>query len=308
MPNASCCFGAASAYLLWRLRWRAVNQDVVPFLRQAGGHPAFQSRRQGIFLKPIQGKQKFEQNKQNLANQKSRGEIEADFYAEVAALKGSSSVHCALATFLPRCEGMQMVCGKQYLAMEDLTASYQSPCVLDLKMGTIVTEPGVPAAEAEKRRLKRPLQGVFGYGIVGMHVFDVKKGEYHTYGKNFGKELTAEQMQQGEGLLAFVNNGSGFYRMDVLREMRRQLCPILEWFNKQQVYTFFSTSLLIIYEGSAAAAVQRKPCLTVKMIDFAHVLKSVEGPDRGYLEGLRSLQKVLDVLVSEKGVTDLSRP
>jgi hypothetical protein len=288
------CFGTGGAILLWRLRLQAAPDEVMPFERQAGGHQAFRSRRTGFFLKPIQQKQKFEQTDKKPANVKSRTELEGDFYAEVAHLRSSSSLHRVLATFLPKCEGMKLICGNRYLALEDLTANYQCPCILDLKMGTIVTEPGIPVDEAEKRRLKYPLQEVFGYRIVGMHVFNVNEGVHKHYKKSFAKSLTTEQMEHGEGLLAFVNNGSGSHRMDVLRAMRDQIRPIIDWFEDQQSYTFFSSSLLFIYEGSEAAAKLNTPSLTVKMIDHAHVLTSVEGPDTGYIEGLRNLARALD--------------
>lgn len=80
-----------------------------------------------------------------------------------------------------------------------------------------------------------------------------------------------------------------------------QLQQLAGVFSRQQGFHFFSTSLLVLYEGAAqTAAVAR---LEIKLIDFAHAFPVVDGGgcsadkqesgpagvDENFLQGLTSL-------------------
>ena len=107
-------------------------------------------------------------------------------------------------------------------------------------------------------------------------------------------------MEAGDGLLAFVDNGIS-YRKDVLLAIRQQLRPIADWFDRQRAYVFISSSLLLIYEGSSAAAHNAEPRLVCRMIDFAHVLDAKGERDKGYVQGLAKLQQAVEHALDRAG-------
>lgn len=76
-----------------------------------------------------------------------------------------------------------------------------------------------------------------------------------------------------------------------------QLQQLREALDQQTHYKFYSTSLLLVYEGQDAESNDRAACV-VKMIDFAQTqLGGVR--DDGYLLGLTSLERVLEDVLRE---------
>jgi hypothetical protein len=91
---------------------------------------------------------------------------------------------------------------------------------------------------------------------------------------------------------------------DVLQPMLRQLRALEAVFGRQTRYQLFSTSVLVTYEGEAAAAQEAR--VQLRLVDFAHVFSSSaasaevlrpgvaaaggEGQvDENFLRGLRGL-------------------
>jgi len=79
---------------------------------------------------------------------------------------------------------------------------------------------------------------------------------------------------------------------------------ILKWFEQQTHFRFYSSSLLIVYEGMESVpssslspsndTKSADPIADVWMIDFGHVMTSEDGSkDHNYIYGLNSLLKVL---------------
>ena len=60
---------------------------------------------------------------------------------------------------------------------------------------------------------------------------------------------------------------------------------------EQREFLFYSASVLLIYEGDAAAAGQAK--VSVRLIDFAHTFPSCGARDENCLEGMESLRGAL---------------
>lgn len=72
----------------------------------------------------------------------------------------------------------------------------------------------------------------------------------------------------------------------------QQLCELAGVFERQASYHFFSSSVLLLYEGAARSATEAR--VAVRLIDFAHAFptdctEGVSGPDANTLAGLRGL-------------------
>lgn len=129
----------------------------------------------------------------------------------------------------------------------------------------------------------------------------------------------------------FVFNGQT-HRLDVAQEITKKLTKLKNVISKLNTYRFFSSSLLILYEGEdnplnqdtgisqntvpilmtnldginptpAAQTLDYKPPLVdVRMIDFANLTHSgfvndpvtYDGPDEGYMLGLNTLIKLYE--------------
>ena len=70
-----------------------------------------------------------------------------------------------------------------------------------------------------------------------------------------------------------------------------QLRRLESWFAVQRDFCFYSSSVLIIYEGAADSAATA--AVTVRLVDFAHTFPSGGRRDKNFLEGTRALAQAL---------------
>ncbi|PIC18143.1 hypothetical protein B9Z55_024144 [Caenorhabditis nigoni] len=179
---------------------------------------------------------------------------------------------------------------RQFMVLEDVTSDYTRPAMLDLKMGQVTYDPSASAAKIERETKKYPPQAAIGFRICGYRIHQSKE-EVQMRDRSWGKSFDETNIQNG---LAEYFSARADRKM-VLREALDRLQRFKEFFESQESFKFFGSSLLFVYEAQEELPIN----LRIVMIDFSHVFESNGERDEGYLFGIKNLEKYINSLISE---------
>jgi hypothetical protein len=170
----------------------------------------------------------------------------------------------------------------QHIVLEDLTQGFKHPCLVDLKIGKRTYDENATQKKIEKEINKYPPQEKLGFRFTGIKVWQPKENNYKFYDRFFGQGLKEENIN--EGFKAFLYNGE-VLRDEVIGGITTELEKMYQEFKKQNKFRFYTSSILIIYDGDF-----QNNKVVVKFIDPARCFKiSDGGVDESVIYGIRNL-------------------
>eukprot|EP01095_Lingulamoeba_sp_RSL-Kostka_P002793 TRINITY_DN13710_c0_g1_i1.p1 TRINITY_DN13710_c0_g1~~TRINITY_DN13710_c0_g1_i1.p1 ORF type:complete len:415 (-),score=124.78 TRINITY_DN13710_c0_g1_i1:21-1211(-) len=187
-----------------------------------------------------------------------------------------------------------------FIVLEDLTQDFSKPCIMDIKIGTRAhgDDSTVKKVRSQTLKCNTTTSKDLGLRICGYQVYECNNDEYRYFHKYQGRELT--KMNFHEEMGRFFNNGNGI-NVNAITKIIPYLTSIKNLINEKPTFKFYSSSLLIIYEGDDGLSDQISTPI-LKMIDFAHTHQLTDDfvNDDGYLIGIDNLIHVCNRLVDQE--------
>ncbi len=220
---------------------------------------------------------------------KPMSDVEFEFYLHLQ--KSVSADDLAL---FPKFFGRKAVTAadgslSHYIVLEDLTAGLKKPNIMDLKFG-------FRGHDDQARGLKVMQQvalctittsSSLGFRLCGMRYHD-DNGEIVAHGKPWGAQLRKDTMLLA--LTEFVTQ-FGHVRFDVVQAIVDGLQPVLRFFRHQQLYKFYSSSVLFVWDSASPVG---QPAVRVKLVDFAHTFPNKPNDTTLDLNSLAAIESLLE--------------
>jgi Inositol polyphosphate kinase len=173
------------------------------------------------------------------------------------------------------------------IVLEDVNRDFRFPCVADVKCGKRHYDDDATPAKQARHIAKALSTTTAATGIRFIGLQSLKGSVYEFRDKYHGRRLKESDLVP-EAHWFFHNGGS--LRTDSIRLTIEKLRQIATHMQSQSYFLFYSSSLLLVYEGD----VERPAKVDIRMIDFAHTQRSQGERDDGYISGIIYLIGVLE--------------
>lgn len=236
-----------------------------------------------------------------------RGINELNFYSKIFSLeflqiedKEEYKRRLQLRQLIPKFFGTLSIKNQQFLILQDAVYGYSKSSIMDVKIGF---RTWYPAADEEykvkaKRKDSTTTQGTIGFRICGMQIYNKLEKQFHRWTKSTCKRMSETQVF--EALKRFGDNQSGMSPQQVYNNPNgaiAQLKELKDWSLCQSMFNFYSSSILLIYNGEAECEDNLK--VQVKLIDFAHAYPTNATKDSNFSDGLTSFINWLESVGDE---------
>jgi len=137
---------------------------------------------------------------------------------------------------------------RKYLVLENLTKDFNKPCILDLKMGTRMYGDFASDSKrkSQRKKSKKSTSAKLGVRFCGSQRFSVANDSFEILDKYVGRNADESELRR---LLEKFFTHKRLLRKDVINNVLGEICRIKKSLLDLEEYRFYSSSLLIIYEG-----------------------------------------------------------
>ncbi|ORC86343.1 putative inositol polyphosphate kinase-like protein [Trypanosoma theileri] len=183
---------------------------------------------------------------------------------------------------------------RQMIVLEDLCSGFTHPCILDIKMGSrqYGLNPSEAKLRSKERKAAQSTSMQYGVRLAGMKRWCADTQQYETQSKIAGRYLTLDELRE---TVARFTQHSQQLRLSFRAQLRR----LRRVFQQQQVFRFYTSSLLFIYDAD-------RPLLSARvvMVDFAFTYEreelrrggdpdAADEKDVGYIKALNTMIAIL---------------
>lgn len=86
----------------------------------------------------------------------------------------------------------------EFMILEDITEGMLEPCIIDIKIGRITSDPlALPGKIKKEQEKYKTCKEDVSFCIPGFQVYKTSTGRLHNYNKEYGKKLNGETVKDG---------------------------------------------------------------------------------------------------------------